>query len=62
MFVVFAIITWVIMAVMVIWVEFAIDRSEISHILLYGIMVFFLTIPSVFGFLLIKSNERKEDR
>ena len=59
---VFAIITWVIMAVMVIWVEFAIDRSEISHILLYGIMVFFLTIPSVFGFLLIKSNERKEDR
>ncbi len=59
---VLAIVTWIIMAVMVIWVEFAIDRSEISHFILYGMMVLLLAIPSVFGFLLIKSNERKEDR
>ena len=41
------------------WIEFALDRTEISHHLLYAIMIASLAVPVMLGILLLRKQERQ---
>ena len=41
-------------------IEFALDRTSLSHILLYMIMAAAVAVPAVFGFILLRRNNLTE--
>lgn len=44
----------------VIGIEFAIDRSDVSNLLLYGLMILVIAVPVTLGFLLLKGKGKEE--
>ena len=41
-------------------IEFALDRTSLSHVLLYMIMTAAVAVPVVFGFILLRRNHLTE--
>ena len=41
-------------------IEFALDRTSLSHVLLYVVMAAAVAVPVVFGFILLRRNNLTE--
>ena len=58
---VFAVTAVLVLAVGIcIGIEFALDRTSLSHVLLYAVMTAAVAVPAVFGFVLLRRNNLTE--